>query len=420
MAGRAAESRLRVAAARVRAQRRPGARALRLRGPLGVRRGRVQLARSHDQAGSRAVLAALVGAAAAGRRRSSGCPGSVNHLVGDDPRAGGPTSRRSSASATAGVWPGHRRRLARQPAPARVRLRARPRCRSRRGSPSRAGGRPRAHDAATSDDRRRTPACVGRLPERPQRRRGLRGRRPHRALPARRLRPHAPAGDRPGRARVLDLPRRQRLRRSPYDDRGRLQPAPYITGRTSSTDFNTRRRRSRATRPASTRSSPSSTRPATRSSTRPTSAATALDEATRSRSTPPAFAYVAGTTGSTDFNTVDPIEGDQGGPRRVRRQAQPGRQHARVLDLPRRQRRRPRQLRDRGRLDAARPTSIGVDRLDRLQHRRARSRATGRRPTASSPSSRRRATRSPTRPTSAGAATTSRRASRSTPPGPPT
>ena len=262
------------------------------------------------------------------------------------------------ARALPGRVAGHRRRVARQPAPARVRLRDRSRCRS--GADRRAR-RPSAPPGLTV----RVP---GRRRRAPRRCRHVRGRGPHPALPARELRPHAPAGDRPGRARVLDLPRRQRVR-----DRATTSPstraARYITGRTSSTNFNTVG--GVEGNEAGTDAFVSKLNPAGNALVYSTYlGGNGPDEAHAIAIDALGFAYVDRHHRLDRLQHRQPDRGRPGRRRRVRLQAQPGRQHARVLDLPGRQQQRSGRLRDRGRLDAG-GVHRRLDGLDGLQHQPA-------------------------------------------------
>ena len=193
----------------------------------------------------------------------------------------------------------------------------------------------------------------------------------------------------------------------------------YITGRTSSTNFNTV--------PGGNVEGDSTGTDAFVSKLNPAGNALAYstylggngaDEAHAIAIDSLGFAYVVGTTGSTDFNTVNPIEGDQGGDDVFVSKLNPAGNTLAYSTYLGGSRRRSGRLRDRGRLDAGGRTSSA--RLTRrTSTRTSRSRPTRTTPTASSPSSRRPATRSRTRPTSAGTATTSPRTSpsiRSAPP----
>ena len=134
-------------------------------------------------------------------------------------------------------------------------------------------------------------------------------------------------------------------------------------------------------------------------------------------------AYLAGFTTSTNFPTANAVQAANGGlPGRLRHQAQRRGHGLRLLDLPRRQRRRTgARHRRRLRRQRLRHRLHGLDELPRGQRRSRRRRAPATLRTSSSPSSTPRVTPSSTRPTSAATArSSSARASRSTPPATPT
>ena len=141
------------------------------------------------------------------------------------------------------------------------------------------------------------------------------------------------------RARLLDLPRRH-LATTPrngiaVDAAG----AAYVTGNTESTDFDTRRAdRGRLGDAAATPSSPSSPRPA-RARLLDLPRRRGDDSARRSPSTPPAPPTSPADRVHRLRHASAQIEGDAAPDRRLRLEAHPRRQRARLLHLPGRRRR---------------------------------------------------------------------------------
>ncbi len=134
-------------------------------------------------------------------------------------------------------------------------------------------------------------------------------------------------------------------------------------------------------------------------------------------------AYIAGFTTSTNFPTANAIQAANGGiPGRLRRQAQRRGHGARLLDLPRRQRRRPGARHRRGlRGQRLRHRLHGLDQLPDGQRASGGAGCRQLSGRLRHEAQRRRATRSSTRPTSAATArSSSARASRLTPPATPT
>ena len=258
--------------------------------------------------------------------------------------------------------------MARRRGRARVRLPGG--ARSRPGADRAAVLRAGAADGARGprDRPRDPPARAARVPGRARGGGGLRARRRHRPPPRRRVRPHAPAADRPGGDRLLDLPRR-RLDRSRLPDR-RRPDRPGLCDRHDGLGELQHRGPDRG-RLARNRRLHRQAQPGRRH-------ARLLDVPGRQRR----------RRGHGDHRRrprlrvrgrdhhLDRLQHHRGRtagqpprPGHVGGQAQPDREHARVLDLPRRRRRRPQRRADRGRLDA-----LGVrhrhHELDRLPDQR--------------------------------------------------
>ena len=232
----------------------------------------------------------------AGRR----LPGVVNHLVGDDParwRTGIPTYERVRY---ASVWPGidvewhggedgleYDFLLAPRADPGRIAVRF--------DTPVRV-------TAAGDLDRPCAPARAARVPGRPRDPGRLCCRRANCADPPRRIRPLAPAADRPRRDRVFDLSRR-RLGRLRLPDRGRSDRAG-VRDRPHGVGELQHRRRDRGDSPgtdvfvARLNSAGNALAYATYLG------GNADDEGNGIAVDDNGFAYVTGTTASTDFNTT--------------------------------------------------------------------------------------------------------------------